>query len=340
MEQRKIKIKRARFRAVRIPIRIQKAEMSIRSSRHGLRTAGSLILVLFLIISQAQLFSAFESHVINITAHICNYSETRTMGYWKNHHSVYLPHLPQYLGAPGEDEIIDTQQKVNQVFLDYNLSMRNKLKGQLLAMKFNIAYFGIGGYLVESEGKTIDQIVAKADDLLRQSPEPSKEVLEVMKDLLDYLNNLHQIKYCSTSLGAEIGGLAEEESENSSSTEASTSTETTELVTGENGVLVPEVDASSTEEVLANEATTTETVAADEDMTATTTTTEETSTTDEIITEENNIPTSSEPIAESSIESIIQQEPAIVPNDNSSDGIVVADNDSNDGNSSSNAPTE
>lgn len=151
--------------------------------------------VLVTVLAQTSLFNAYEAHIINVTAKICDYSETRTMGYWKNHTSVYEPLLPQYLG----NDIIDTQQKVEQVFLDYNLSMRNKLKGQLLAMKFNVAYFGIGEYYVESEGKTLNEIVAEADDLLKQDPEPSQNVLENMKDILDYLNNLHQIGYCSSA---------------------------------------------------------------------------------------------------------------------------------------------
>lgn len=157
----------------------------------------SSVLAFFVVASQSLLFAGFEAHIVNVTARICNYSETRTMGYWKNHPNVYLPLLPQYLGAPAGDETIDTQQKVNQVYLDYNLSMRNKLRGQLLAMKFNIANFGIGEYFVEDEGKTLNEIVADADNLLRDLNMPDS-VLEEMKDLLDTLNNLHQIRFCAS----------------------------------------------------------------------------------------------------------------------------------------------
>ena len=139
--------------------------------------------VVLTILMQSSLFNAFEAHVINVTAKICDNSETRTMGYWKNHESVYEPLLPQNLG----NDIIDTQQKVEQVFDDYNLSMRNKLMGQLLAMKFNIAYFGIGGYYVEGEGKTLNEIVEEADDLIKQSTEPLISVLENMKNIMDYI---------------------------------------------------------------------------------------------------------------------------------------------------------
>lgn len=202
------------YRELTVPIRFIKTETENKpteiikegNSRLSFKNIGYSVLAIILILIQSQIFTAFEAHIINVTAHICNYSETRTMGYWKNHPNVYLPHLPQYLGAPGGDEEISTQQEVNQVFLDYNLSMRNKLRGQLLSMKFNIAHFGIGDYLVESEGKTLNQIVAEADDLLRDPSTPDS-VLEEMKDLLDYLNNLHQIRFCSTLSGPEPAAI-------------------------------------------------------------------------------------------------------------------------------------
>ena len=153
----------------------------------------SLFIVAIIFVSQSYLLSAFEAHIINVTAKICTYSETRTMGYWKNHPEVRFPHLSLYLG----DELIDTQEKVDEIFDNANAKeMVDMLKGQLLAMKFNIAHFGIGGYFVESEGKTLSQIVDEADDLLRQEPLPERAVLEAMKTLLDDLNNLHQIRYC------------------------------------------------------------------------------------------------------------------------------------------------
>ena len=167
-----------------------------------LRTIGCLILTFSIIASQSLVISAFEAHIINVTAHVCRYSETRTMGYWKTHINAYFPLLPQILGAPIADDNIDTPTKVQQVFLDYNLSMRNKLRGQLLAMKFNIAGFGIGDYLVETENKTLNQLVDDADALLR-NPNASDADMETMKNLLDNLNNLHQIRFCSTK---ETGG--------------------------------------------------------------------------------------------------------------------------------------
>lgn len=151
-------------------------------------------------------FTDTEEITSNITAKVCCYTEIRFCGYWKNHQSVYAPHLPQTLGGYPTDIIVNTIYKANKILTDAcgdcgcgcDNTMRGKLKGQLLAMKFNIAHFGIGEYFVESEGKTLNEIVAEADDLLRQhDPEPSPEVLEQMKDLLDYLNTLGQIPFCS-----------------------------------------------------------------------------------------------------------------------------------------------
>jgi len=155
------------------------------------------VLVIGLIIAQALIFSAFEAHVINVTARICNYSQTKSMGYWKNHEIVYLPHLPQTLG---NDNITNISEATAVFDEASGKEMKKMLKAQLLAMKFNIAHFGIGEYIVESEGKNLNDIVAAADELLKQDPEPPKEVLKAMKDLLESVNILHLLKFCPTLL--------------------------------------------------------------------------------------------------------------------------------------------
>lgn len=170
-----------------------------------LNLLGKIIFGFLLVSSQIIPTAAFEAHIVNVTAHICDFSQTRTMGFWKTHPEVYLPLLPQFLGATPTDEIITSQAEVNQVFLDYRLSMRNKLKGQLLAMKLNVAYFGIGDYADASTSpKTLNDIAADADNLLRNAG-AADPALEEMKGLLDYLNNLHQIRSCSSAapLGPE-----------------------------------------------------------------------------------------------------------------------------------------
>jgi len=189
---------------IKIPVRIVKIRKILNKAQKGmklnlskpfLKKIGSFVLVLAIISAQVFLLSAFEAHVINVTAHICSPSETRTMGYWKNHPDVYDPHcLPQYLG----DEPLNTVEEVNQVFKDANADiMIDMLKGQLLAMKFNICVFGIDAYEGEEfDGKTLGQIVDWADNLLRDL-NSTREEQELVKNLLDYANNLHQVKYCS-----------------------------------------------------------------------------------------------------------------------------------------------
>jgi len=157
-----------------------------------------LIILVFIIAGNVVALSAFEAYVVNVTAKICNYAETRTMGYWKNHENIYGLYLPVWIG----NEELATLEQVDNIFKNAKAKvMRNMLKAQLLGMKFNILAFGIGDYYVESEGKNLNAIVNEADDLLKQDPEPAREVLENMKNILDNLNNLHQIKYCSDTSG-------------------------------------------------------------------------------------------------------------------------------------------
>ena len=165
--------------------------------KKNLKIVGFLTLVLAIISVQSLLFQAYEAHVINVTAHICRSSETRTPGYWKTHEEVTIQFLPQTLG----DESIETFEEAFDI-LDSNAEdMRSKLMSHLLAMKFNIAYYGVGDYqyYVESHGSylTINEIVAWADDLLRD-PDAKRKDLEEVKDILDYLNNLHQLRFCGT----------------------------------------------------------------------------------------------------------------------------------------------
>lgn len=144
-------------------------------------------------------FNDIEEISNTVAMKVCIDSETRSKGYWKNHEEAYSPSLlPQTLGKIGGDDTIDTVAKVTQVLqTDYSNSMRAKLRGQLLAMKFNVAKFGIGDYIHEGETRTINQIIIDADNLLRQDPAPADSVLETTKDLLDHLNNLHLISSCA-----------------------------------------------------------------------------------------------------------------------------------------------
>jgi len=197
------------YKEVKIPVRIIMTqgtkgrisgqipeETNLGGFNYFLKKAGNLALIIALISSQVYLLSAFEAHIINVTARICDFSETRTMGFWKNHPEVYENCLSQYLGG----EPVSTEEDVEQVFDNANAKeMRDMLKAQLLAMKFNIACFGIesdDGELFD--GKTLAAIVAKADDLLRD-PSSTREEQEPVKNLLDDLNNRPEIRYCSTN---------------------------------------------------------------------------------------------------------------------------------------------
>lgn len=168
-----------------------------------LRKAGKAFLVFILLSAQVYLVSAFEAHVVNVTARICDHSETRTMGFWKNHYNAYknclFPGYFLYLGDYPDDLNIESKEQVKEIFDNANADiMRDMLKGQLLAMKFNICYFGIDTHEGEDfGGMKLNVLVEEADNLLRNSGS-TREQQEFIKDLLDYANNLHQIRYCST----------------------------------------------------------------------------------------------------------------------------------------------
>lgn len=151
-------------------------------------------------------FNDIEEEDNNVKATICYDAETRTMGYWENHFDVYKSYLPQYLGCNSTSsecisgyEEISNETEVDEVFDADNSVMRNKLKKQLLAMKFNIAHSKIGDYIPGTSTETLNQIVANADALLQQTPEPPNEILEAMKNLLDNLNQDTQFTHCSGS---------------------------------------------------------------------------------------------------------------------------------------------
>jgi predicted ribosomally synthesized peptide with SipW-like signal peptide len=137
----------------------------------------------------------------------CEDYEIKSHGYWKNHPEIYAQYLPQNLGS----YVVDTTTKANAVFSECGGSdMADKLRCQLLAMKFNVAHFGVGEYYVESCGcvpgakcggcikdvnKTINEIILEADDLLTY-PYGTFAEKEAMKNLLDCLNNLGTVEIC------------------------------------------------------------------------------------------------------------------------------------------------
>ena len=136
----------------------------------------------------------------------CFYGEIRSMGFWKNHLENYV--LPQDLGC---NEIIDTPEKAVAIFENASAEeMSNMLKAQLLAMKFNIAYFGIGEYIAQGQTQSFNNIADQADGLLCNSA--PREEMESMKNLLDYLNNVQKFIYCPEI--PEIPGCKDPEANN------------------------------------------------------------------------------------------------------------------------------
>lgn len=179
-----------------------------KNNQNYLKIVFFLVFAFVVITGQALLSKAYEAHVINVTAHICRQSETRTPGYWKTHPEVYEQYLPQYLGGCSEDKIIDSAEAADAIFQNANAKdMRRRLEAHLLAMKFNIVHYGVGEYeyYVESWGRevTIYEIVDWADMLLRDCDAKRKD-LEEVKDILDYLNNLQQLRYCATITQASL----------------------------------------------------------------------------------------------------------------------------------------
>ncbi len=173
--------------------------------KYLLRIGGVLALSAMFFFSQSPFSLAYEGHIINVTAHICQPAQTRTIGFWKTHPELYEHYLPQTLG----NDSIDTIEEADNVFTDAKAKFMDRmLRAQLLAMKFNIAHFGIGYYEVE-EGLTLFDIVAEADELLKQCltpgcPEVKRKVLKEMKDLLVGLNEAHQLRHCQPAAQVEV----------------------------------------------------------------------------------------------------------------------------------------
>ena len=165
----------------------------------NLKKISQILLVSALIGSQIILLSAYEAHVINVTARICSYAETRTIGFWKTHLDVILEEelLPQDMGHSPEDEKI-LVPRFQEIFENANADvMVDMLRAQLLGMKFNVDYFpGTGNF--EYDSMTIFDIIDLADEALREPSSP-REYLEYLKNLLDYLNDQHKLTHCSES---------------------------------------------------------------------------------------------------------------------------------------------
>ncbi len=150
-------------------------------------------LILVLIISVVPM-AAFEAHVVNVTATIekkpCQELTIQSKGFWFTHSSLWI--LPQTLGS----DTIATSTDVTSVFNANNSSMRNKLKKQLLALEFNVAYYSSENALVPQSTTTLADLIAQANALLTQNPPPSQGVLEMMKNGVESANEAGTVSTC------------------------------------------------------------------------------------------------------------------------------------------------
>ncbi len=137
------------------------------------------VVLMFLLIAVPM--TAFEAHVVNVTATIerkpCEEFEIRSMGYWKNHSENRI--FPQTVG----DTTVTNDAEADAVFDLPNDVMANKLKKQLLALKFDIAYFGSGDAILGGgDSTTLSELASLADAALLADPQ--------VNDTLTFYHNL------------------------------------------------------------------------------------------------------------------------------------------------------
>ena len=137
----------------------------------------------------------------------CIYKYTKTIGYWKNHSENYV--LPQDLSC----ELVTSSEQAIQIFENANANdMKDMLRAQLLAMKFNVSYFDIGHYTALGHGYTLNEIIDQAQNLLCSNA--SEQEMSSMKNLLDHLNNNHLVEYCPEPPEPEIPGCMDSDALN------------------------------------------------------------------------------------------------------------------------------
>lgn len=174
---------------------VQKSHVSATLRQVGKFLMVSKVSLLIVLMMSVVPLTAFEAHVINVTATIerkqCTQYEVQSKGFWKTHEEFWI--FPQTLGP----DTIATSTDAVAVFDASNSSMRNKLKKQLLALKFNIAYYGAGSAFVPNEATTtLSDLVAQADALLSQDPPPLDSTLEAMKDRIESVNIAGKVSTC------------------------------------------------------------------------------------------------------------------------------------------------
>lgn len=166
-----------------------------RFTRYGRFLATALGGLVIMVGFASLAISGFEAHVINVTAKIeklhCKEFEVRSKGFWKNHEELWI--LPQHVG----DIFVDTPQKAKDM-LNGSHSPEERLRAQLLALKFNMAHFGIGDAFVPGEMIHVSDLAHDADDLLLKDPPATAMQLKKMKDRVEKVNTAKKLSACPT----------------------------------------------------------------------------------------------------------------------------------------------
>ena len=151
-----------------------------------------------LALASLPLIFAFEAHVINVTATIenpeCKEFDIRSRGFWKTHEELWI--LPQSVGPT----YVDTKEKAKEILEYGGNDMAQKIARELLALKFNITYYGLGNAFVPRENTRIGDLAWEADQLLvRLNANPdsvTKEELEGMKGRVEKTNTAGRVAGC------------------------------------------------------------------------------------------------------------------------------------------------
>lgn len=167
------------------------------------------VFIALLVIGQMLLLSAFEAHIVNVTAKICAPSEVRTMGYWKNHLDDFSWCLPVTVGGESVDKT-----RAEEIFSVANPTEphdpMDMLRAQTLAMTLNVECGGIETTNGEPyEGLTLGEILTIANNILAgtsdEDPEHYKDLLDDLNNGLYVVNDYHYIRYCSSPPSEFIG---------------------------------------------------------------------------------------------------------------------------------------
>jgi len=165
-----------------------------RKSYFALRSMTALLCsVSVILVSNFPLLSASENHVIEVTASICENSEKNIVFNWNENMEIYQTLLPQKIG----NEIIENADEASgMLMLKNDLNIRNDLKSKLLALKFNMAYIGIGENITKDDYVILENIANEADALLAADPPPLFTELEDVKIKIEKANEYIRSGIC------------------------------------------------------------------------------------------------------------------------------------------------